>query len=259
MKICKYISIGILGFGLILSSSAQDGAVAGDKQEETPILATEGEKKPPLVAQMQTLESETNMVSYALGVNMARNLQYNYPQINLDFFIIALRDVLSGKRLKLSEQKINEGIVAYSKESGRIATERVTNITEGNLAAAEKFLDLNAKKEGVVTTESGLQYREIYQSSGPKPKPNSEVKINLTVRLINGDIIESTLVDNKGPMMVNLSNTIEAWKEVIPMMNIGSKWEVYTHPKLAYGETGAKNVGPNQLLIFRIELLQMSQ
>lgn len=204
---------------------------------------------------METLASVTNQMSYALGLNIARNLQQNFPTANVDFLVLGLRDVFAGNQPKMNEEMINASIAKFSEEAARVSRDRIKRITEENLESVEAFLEENGKKEGIVTTPSGLQYRITSQGSGPKARPDGNATINYTTRLIDGTIVDSSVIDGVKPVRVDMASTIPAWKEALSSMPLGSKWDVYVHPKLAYGENGTKGVGPNELLIFNIELL----
>jgi len=257
MKLYKYPAVFVLLNALVFPAFAQN-TEAPAKEESTEQNTEAGESATEVssaIPHMETLATETNQVSYAIGVNIARNFQQNYPNVNIDFVVLGLRDVMGGGRLKMNEDLINAGIVKFSEEASRISHERVESLTEKNLENAEKFLEMNGKKDDVVTTPSGLQYRVISRGNGPKPGPNATVTFNCTTRLLGGAVIDSTLTQGGKPIVRNLASAIPAWKESLSAMNLGSKWEIYAHPKLAFGEKGAKNVGPNDLLIFTVELL----
>ncbi len=257
MKVNQYPSIFVLLTALAFPAFSQNPApAAGDQgSADQPAGEPVAQGATSVLPHMETLSSETNQVSYSIGVNLARNLQQNYPRAGIDFLILAIRDVYEGKPPRLSEDVLNASIVKYSQEAGRIARERVENLAESNLESAESFLNVNGRKEGVVTTPTGLQYRVISTGTGPKPSLEGSATINYTTRLANGDIIDSTVVDGVKPVSVNMATTIPAWREALSQMPLGSKWEIYSHPKLAYGANGAKNIGPNELLIFSIEVV----
>jgi len=257
MKTFEYLILSALFSALATPVWSQNPATP--KDASAPQGAGQTELTPELLENMETLDSETNQISYAIGVNIARNLQHNFPDANIDFFVLAIRDVVDGRKPRLSEDAINAGIVKYSEVAKRVARDRVERVADRNLRAAELFLDVNGKKPDVITTESGLQYRVIHQGAGPRPEPGSHVRFNCTTKLLDGRMISSTAVEGNRPLEVNLESAIPAWQEALPLMNMGSKWEIFTHPKLAYGEDGTRNVGPNEMLIFTIELVGIQQ
>lgn len=260
MKAYSFLPLLTLIVGAVLPVQAQDAEPAASRTQAGETSEPAGPKGlPNMLQNMETLDNETNKVSYAIGVNIARNLQHSYPDLNIDFFMLALRDVMGGNRPRLNEQMINEGIVKFSEEAKRTVQSRVKRVTDQNLENAEQFLEENGKKEGVITTASGLQYRVIHEGSGAKPTTDSEVQFRCTTKLQGGQVVDSTAIEGNEPLKIKVADAIPAWKEAIPMMNVGSKWELYVHPGLAYGKEGAKNIGPNELLIFRIELLSSHQ
>ncbi len=257
MKSYKYLSAVVLLNLLVLPAISQNSngvskeTPADNAKNETTVV--EGPASP--VPHMETLANETNRMSYALGINIARNLEQTFPGANVDFLVLGLRDVFAASRPKLNEEMINAAIAKYSAEATRNSLDRLERLKEQNLEAAERFLEENGKKEGIVTTPSGLQYRIISQGKGPKARPDGNATINYTTRSVNGDIIDSSVIDGVKPVRVDMVTTIPAWKEALSDMPLGSKWDVYAHPRLAYGTNGTRAVGPNQLLVFNIELL----
>lgn len=259
MKIYKYLSIFVLVSFLVLPAFAQNKETP-DQEETTETKAADGgstEEATIPQPRMETFASETNRISYAIGVNTARNLLYAYPSVNFDFFVLGLRDAAADGTIKLSEDVLNASIARYSEEINRLARERYAQLTEKNLGDAEQFLETNGKKEDVVTTPSGLQYRIINAGSGPKAGTDRTATINCTTRLMDGNIIDSTLMNGVKPVHIVVKTAIPAWKEALAEMQLGARWEIFAHPKFAYGEKGekSKKVGPNELLVFTIEML----
>jgi FKBP-type peptidyl-prolyl cis-trans isomerase len=255
MKDYKYLSVFVLLGILVLPAISQNPDNGQEKPADINAGESTAEEPSGPVPQMETLASVKNQMSYALGINIARNLQQNFPNANVDFLVLGLRDVFSGNPPKLNEERINASIAKYSEEAARVSRDRIERLTEEKLEKAEAFLEENGKKEGIVTTPSGLQYRIISQGAGPKARPDGNATINYTTRVMNGDIVESSVIDGVKPVRIDMASTIPAWREALSEMPLGSKWDVYAHPKLAYGEKGTKAVGPNELLIFNIELL----
>jgi FKBP-type peptidyl-prolyl cis-trans isomerase FklB len=124
-----------------------------------------------------------------------------------------------------------------------------------NLKAGEDFLTQNKEKAGVVTTASGLQYEVLAEGNGPKPKATDQVKCHYHGTLIDGTIFDSS-VQRGQPATFPLNMVIKGWTEALQLMSVGSKYRLFLHPSLAYGErqTGAV-IGPNSTLIFDVELL----
>jgi FKBP-type peptidyl-prolyl cis-trans isomerase FklB len=211
-----------------------------------------------LLQHMETLLSETNRVSYAIGVNLARNLKANFPQFHREFFLLGLQDVLDENRLKLSEDEINRSIARYTEVSNEHVKKEFNDFKQDNLETAERWLELNAKREGVNVITNGLQYRVLSPgaTNAPKPNPEGHALVHYHGTGFNGRMVDSTLVgDTKGPVPISLKEPpLWFWREILPLMPIGSKWEVYVHPKYAYGGIGSKTVYPNELLRYSVEI-----
>lgn len=124
-----------------------------------------------------------------------------------------------------------------------------------NLKTGEDFLEQNKKKEAVITTASGLQYEVLKEGSGPKPKATDKVKCHYHGTLIDGTIFDSS-VQRGQPASFPLNMVIKGWTEALQLMSVGSKYRLFLHPSLAYGERQTGSViGPNSTLIFDVELL----
>lgn len=194
------------------------------------------------------LKTEKDKVSYGYGVNYAKFLKLHGLEIDLDIFARAVRDVLAGKEPLLTEQQMRESLTAYAREAK-------TRQDEKNLKDGEAFLAANAKKPGVITLPSGLQYKVLKEGAGPMPKETDSVTANFRGTLLDGTEFDSSYKRGQ-PASFGIAGLIPAWKEALPKMMVGSKWELYVPAKLAYGERGAGGViGANATLIFEIELL----
>jgi len=130
-------------------------------------------------------------------------------------------------------------------------------LADKNLKDAEKFLEENKKKEGVITTASGLQYKIITKGNGKIPTAQDTVVAHYRGTLIDGTEFDNSFKRNE-PATFPVSGVIKGWQEILQLMPVGSKWEVYIPPQLAYGEQGAGQViPPNAALIFDIELISI--
>lgn len=238
---------------LAVATAALTAASAPAAEERAPATAPNA-----LLENMETFLSETNRVSYSIGVNIARNLEANFPQLNFDFFLLGLRDVLGKERLKLNEDEINRSIARYNEISTAHVRKQFNDFKADNLQIAERFLEHNRAKEGVVTLPSGLQYLVLSAGApdAPHPKEDGSALVEFHGKALNGRQVESTLVgDKKGPVTVLIQGALPFFREILPKMRVGAKWEVYIHPKLAYGDTGGGKAEPNELLIYTVEVV----
>ena len=128
----------------------------------------------------------------------------------------------------------------------------------GNRRAGEEFLAANAKKDSVVTTESGLQYKVIAEGKGEKPQSTDRVKVNYEGRLVDGTVFDSSKKHGDKPIEFRADQVIKGWTEALTLMPVGSKWELYIPYDLAYGEAGAHgSIPPYSALIFKVEVIKV--
>ena len=208
---------------------------------------------PPVWAATE-LKTAKQKLSYAMGTYFSQSVVQQKADLDIDAFIQAINDVLTNADLKMTPQEIQAVLSNYQQQ---LANERNT-AAGGNKVKGEKFLEDNKKKEGVVELESGLQYKIVKQGDGGKPAKDSSVKVHYHGMLINGEVFDSSY-DRGEPITLSLNQVIKAWQEAVPMMNVGSKWQIYVPSDLAYGDRGAGgSIGPNETLIFDIELLAIN-
>lgn len=197
-------------------------------------------------------------LSYALGLGIGRQLaQMGAEQLSIDDFAQAIKDVVAGGQLKLDEaeaqvivqeffQKQEEKQRAAAAEMGKKARE------EG-----EKYLAENAKKEGVVTLPSGLQYLVIKEGNGKRPKATDKVKCHYEGMLVDGTLFDSS-VQRGEPATFPLNQVIAGWTEGLQLMTEGSKYRFFIPYTLGYGERGAgASIPPFAALVFDVELIEV--
>lgn len=206
--------------------------------------------------QLQTLDQR---FSYAYGAELAE--RFKNEGINLDVALMAagMNDLLNGE-LKMT---IDE-VVATTREFEQLHYEKKEAekavVAEKNKTEGEAFLAANAKKEGVVVTDSGLQYKIIIEGQGDySPKEFDEVTVHYVGTTVDGAEFDSSYKRGK-PHVSIVKSLIDGWVEALPMMSVGAKWELVVPANLAYGEHGSGNwIGPNAVLVFEVELLDIKK
>jgi FKBP-type peptidyl-prolyl cis-trans isomerase FklB len=198
-----------------------------------------------------TLKTETDSLSYSLGVLIGNNLKVQgINELNDNVYMDGFRDGITQKPNEMTMEQANLYVQKYfenqmSKKSGE------------NLQAGIDFLAENGKKEGVVTLNSGLQYKVLQAGSGLSPKATDQVKVHYRGTLIDGTVFDSSY-DRGQPAQFGVSQVIKGWTEALQLMSPGSHWMLYIPSDLAYGPDGAGDViGPNSTLIFEVELLEV--
>lgn len=207
-------------------------------------------------AQDVELSTFNDSVSYSIGSDIGKNFKRQEIDINLDALYKGLAESYAEKELVISE-------VESTKLLGRFQNEMKAKMEAKNNAAAtenitkgEEFLAENKNKEGVKVTDSGLQYKVLEEGSGPKPKATDKVKVHYIGTLLDGTEFDSSIKRGQ-PAEFPLNGVIKGWTEGLQLMNVGAKYEFYIPSELAYGERGPQTIGPNQTLIFEVELLEI--
>lgn len=194
-------------------------------------------------------QSQQERAGYALGLDIGRMLKARAIDADLTFLTRGIRDGLTGAKPAMSDKEVQETMQVVQKEAqGRVAAR--------NKAEAERFLAANAKKEGVKMTKSGLQYKVLKEGKGPSPKPTDVVRTHYHGTFINGQVFDSS-VQRGEPAEFAVNGVIPAWTEALQLMKVGSKWQLFVPPELAYGEEGYMGIPPNTALIFEVELLDI--
>jgi FKBP-type peptidyl-prolyl cis-trans isomerase FklB len=205
-----------------------------------------------------SLKDNKDKLGYGIGLDMGQNFKKQGVDINPDTFIKGLKDGLAGAEPKMTEDEIKAVFTAVQQEMAKKQMEKAEKLSATNKTEGETFLAANKKKDGVVTTASGLQYKVIKAGTGPKPKLDSVVKTHYHGTLINGTVFDSS-VKRGEPVEFEVGGVIKGWTEALQLMPVGSKWQLFIPSDLAYGPRGAgADIGPNATLIFEVELLSIS-
>jgi FKBP-type peptidyl-prolyl cis-trans isomerase len=199
------------------------------------------------------LTNPKQKTSYAIGLDIATSLKRQDIDVDVKALAAGLTDEFAGKP-GLTEEEQKAVILDLQKTARSKAEEKQKAAAETNLKAGEAFLAANAKKEGVKTTASGLQYKVVKSGTGPSPKLTETVKVHYTGTLIDGTVFDSS-VQRGTPATFPVNGVIPGWTEALQLMKVGDKWQVFIPAKLAYGEHGPRSIGPNSTLIFDVELL----
>ncbi len=204
------------------------------------------------------LTNPTQKASYAIGVNMGTGLKSLGVDIDAKALAAGISDSIAGKPA-MTEAEVHETLLKFQQEATLKVQAKQKVEGEANVKAGEAFLAENAKKDGVKTTESGLQYKVIKAGTGPMPKKTDTVKVNYRGTLIDGTVFDSSY-DRGEPVTFGVGDVIPGWTEALQMMKVGSKWQLFIPAKLAYGEhSPSPKIGPNSTLIFDVELLDIEK
>lgn len=199
------------------------------------------------------LNNQIDSVSYSIGVNFGTNLKKsNITEFNEAALLNGIYSVINEDSLKIDLRESGNVINTYIRELQ-------VKVGEVNLEKGKNFLAENGKKEGIITTESGLQYRVISEGTGEKPAATDQVKVHYRGTTIDGKEFDSSFKRNQ-PATFAANRVIKGWTEALQLMPVGSKYELFIPADLAYGPRGAGgDIGPNETLIFEVELLEIIQ
>ena len=211
---------------------------------------TAGEKKPEL----NTVKQK---VSYGIGMNIGKDFKQQEIEIDVDLLARGIKDALAGGEPLLTEDQMREAFETYQKEMVAKQESKMKDEAEKNKKAGDDFMAENAKKEGVVTLPSGLQYKVITEGTGKSPKTTDTVTVNYRGTLVDGTEFDSSYKRGE-PATFPVSGVIPGWTEALQLMKEGAKWQLVIPSGLAYGERGAGPViGPNSTLVFEVELIKV--
>lgn len=205
------------------------------------------------------LETNSQKVSYGMGIVFAERIKNDLPDLELDQFIEGFRQGHSGaeENARLSREEIQSAMLAYQQELQQKQQQEMEQAATDNQEKGEAFLAENAERDGVMTTESGLQYEVLEEGDGEKPGPEDQVKVHYTGELLSGEVFDSSR-ERGEPVTFGLNQVIEGWTEGLQLMNEGSRYKLYIPSDLAYGPGGNMSIGPNETLVFDVELLEVN-
>ena len=205
-----------------------------------------------------TLTTDKQKASYAIGMNWGTGLHRQGIDLDTPALLQGMKDALAGGKTLMTEEEASAALKKLSselqaKQQAKAKEEEASNAKEG-----AAFLAANKSKPGVVTLPSGLQYKILKEGSGPKPTATDTVVCNYRGTLVNGTEFDSSFKRNE-PATFPVSGVIKGWTEALQLMGVGSKWQLFIPPDMAYGARGTPNgpIGPNSTLIFEVELLSI--
>lgn len=257
----KQVSRPVLAAAIALALTAAGCDRPGDKAAADKAGATT-EAAAGTDAKAETaipgLETKRQQVSYMVGMSIGKSLEGIKEEIDLDMVEKAMRTMVAGEKPLMDEKQAQEIGAAFQQEMqikqiAKAAAEGKKNLEEG-----AAFLAGNAKKPGVQTTPSGLQYQVVSEGAGPKPKADDVVRVHYKGTMLDGETFDSSY-DRGEPATFPLAAVVPGWQEGLQLMPVGSKFKLWVPGKLGYGDKvppGAP-IGPNETLVFDVELLEI--
>lgn len=203
------------------------------------------------------LDSQEKKCSYAAGYDFGINFIKRYDKIDMQTLILGLEDAIKENEPLMNEDERLDALIILGKQMKEKIEKEMKALSKKNIEEGKKFLEENAKKEGIITTSSGLQYKIIKEGTGLQPTMEDKVFVHYKGMHLDGRIFDETYSKN-APSEFFMERLIAGWQEALKLMREGAIWEIYLKPELAYGEKGfAAAVGPNETVIFQIELVKV--
>jgi FKBP-type peptidyl-prolyl cis-trans isomerase FklB len=228
---------------------------AAKKPATASAAKTTGSKTAPATA--TALNSKKDKISYAIGADLGKKLKTADIDVDPAILTRAMKDTLTGAKSEMSDDEIRATLTDLSKDLQQKQASAAKEASEKNRKAGEEFLAANKGKEGVVTLPDGLQYKVLTPGNGPKPSATDTVVCNYKGTLIDGKEFDSSYKRGQ-PATFPVSGVIKGWTEALQMMPVGSKWQLFIPPDLAYGERQAgPDITPGSTLVFEVELMSI--
>ncbi len=207
------------------------------------------------------LKTSTDSLSYAIGNDIGKSFERSeLDSLNIDYVAQGIKDHFAKDTSIFNEKTIQNILMSFSMKKRKEAEEKrkAENAEKykDNLEAGQKFLAENSKKDGVITTNSGLQYKVIKKGNGKIPTTSDKVRVNYEGKLLDGTVFDSSY-KRKEPAEFGVTQVIKGWTEALQLMKEGSEYELYVPYDLAYGDRAAGNIKPFSTLIFKVKLIKV--
>lgn len=214
---------------------------------------------PPEAPEQAKLESTDQKVSYGMGLVLGERMSNDLPNLQMDQFLEGIQHGHAGdeEAKRMSREEIQQALMAYQQQLQEEQTKQTEELANKNLEAGKTFLAENANRDGVETTESGLQYEVLEKGEGEKPAETDTVKVHYTGELLSGEVFDSSR-ERGEPVTFALNQVIPGWTEGLQLMSEGARYKLYIPSDLAYGPGGNRAIGPNETLVFDVELLDVN-
>ncbi|NLA75936.1 MAG: FKBP-type peptidyl-prolyl cis-trans isomerase [Deltaproteobacteria bacterium] len=201
--------------------------------------------------------TDKEKISYAIGVNMAQSINDIKDEIDLPMLKKGMTDKSQGKEQLVSDDEAHSLLMALSEKVRAKQQEEHEKSLQKNLDAGKVFLEENKTKEGVITTESGLEYIVLKQGEGKTPGASDQVRVHYEGTKLDGTVFDSSY-KRGNPATFPVGQVIKGWTEGLQLMKEGGKYRLFIPSELAYGTRGAgQEIGPNEVLLFDVELLEV--
>ena len=203
------------------------------------------------------LTTEQQKLSYSLGLIVGGQLKQDVQDVDLEAFQEGLQTIYKDGEPLLTPDQVNQVMQAFQQRKIEEQRQEVAKLAQANMEKGQSYLTDNGKKDGVVTTESGLQYQQLNAGNGKKPLATDNVQVHYRGTLVDGTEFDSSYSRGE-PVTFPLNGVIPGWTEGLQLMKEGGKVRFFIPSGLAYGAQGSGAIGPNEVLIFDVDLIQVN-
>ena len=203
------------------------------------------------------MDEKMEKVSYLIGRQVAGSLLQQGIKVELKKFCEGIEDGVNNKELPFTNEEAAQIMQSFEAEMQEKLQAEKNAFSEKNLQAGLEFLDKNKNEDGIQITDSGIQYRVLEDASGDKPKATDTVETHYEGKLLSGEVFDSSIQRGES-VSFPVGGVIKGWQEVLQLMSVGARWQVFIPAHLAYGENGSPpKIGPNSVLEFEIQLINI--
>lgn len=258
----RFLTLSLAGTFFCGMALAQQSSAPSTQQPSAakPATASKTQKVPSTPAPKSlTLQTQKDKASYAIGLNIGKSMKKDDVDVDPEILAAGIKDALAGNKALLTDEEVQTVLTTLQNDVRKHQQEVFQQAQKKNKEEGDAFLAANKDKPGVVSLPSGLQYKILQPGDGPKPTASDTVVCNYRGTLVDGTEFDSSYKRGQ-PATFPVGQVIKGWTEALQLMPVGSKWELYVPPSLAYGERGTPNggpIGPNETLIFQVELVSI--
>jgi FKBP-type peptidyl-prolyl cis-trans isomerase FklB len=239
------------------TAPAKSSSAAASNTQGAPKSGTATHHTPAKAAAPLVLTTDKQKASYAIGMNVGTSIRRQSVDVDPDILARGLKDALAGGKTLLTDDQAKAALTAIQAQARKAQEEKAQVAAVANKKEGDAFLAENKTKPGVVALPSGLQYKILTEGTGPKPTAEDSVLCNYRGTLLNGTEFDSSARHGQ-PIEIPVGRVIKGWSEALQLMPVGSKWQLFIPPDLAYGDRGAGNdIGPDATIVFDVELLSI--
>jgi FKBP-type peptidyl-prolyl cis-trans isomerase FklB len=239
-----------------LTAALSSTAMAQAPAAGAAAAAEPAQKAQPSMAELAKMPSDKPKLSYAMGYQLGSEIAGRKVDVDINTVVKGLQDAFAKRQPVHKPEDLAQQLAILSARIQDQAMTEFKKVADENKRKADAYLAQAKGKKGMIALPSGILYRVIDEGTGARPTPTSTVTMHYRGQLTDGTEFDSSYVRNE-PATIKLDETMDGWKEVLPKMKVGDRWEIVLPPAKAFGERGTRGIGPNEALVFDIKLMSV--